>query len=624
MYILEAIPIGSGMPTDTLTYYSKDICNVGDIVSINIGKIKDIKALVIDIDSLANRKQDIKDKSWLTKKINSLVKAQAIDPDLLLAIYHSAIEYILPTGILLSMLITKKVWDRIVNIENINEATFTKDKLSDKRQSETTKTLHIVPTQNELRAIKKENNRANNNKQQYSSDTDQHVYSTPSLDYVLTDNIGSIYIHNPDSSYYQHTHHKRNMYRIIESVISHYNINIEQGIAIDTDNINKIKAKQKIKISIVESIYDLSKVNIIRDEFTYITPLISAVTDRLIRNVYANYLESGTGRILIYANRKGESPLSRCYDCGLDMLCPDCNMPLVLHKSTKSERYYQCHHCDYRLTVDKEIACGHCGGWRIMPIGISTGSIESQLRMHYTFIKNEEELTQTINKNEEQLDKTNTSLNKDTSLKLPIYRLDSETANTPNKINRILASWQAHGGILITNDTGINDRSIAELQASYSIIISLDGLYSLPVADIDMRLLHILNRLNEISKASVYVHTHLSHNAIYNIVDNNKDLQKEIKELKSKIGNKLKIAKIYPYYDTIRVLKSKNISDILEVLHRIKNISIYNTVIEWSTVETKGGDDIIIKVLKSKEADMEPLHMSLYQTLIKENIEFNL
>ncbi len=512
MYILEIMPISKGMPLDTLTYYSKDLINVGDLISVNIKHQKDVRALVIDSDTLINRKQDVKSKDWATKKINIVVRQSLIPAPLLYSIYKASIAYALPTGTILSLLFTKKFWE---NIESKNTLTDSQNKL-------TKSILYIVPTQNEVKYKKK------------LLKGGDIIVSTPCLDSVINENIKEIILSDYESSYYIHPHYKINMGELLMNLILHTGKVPDRAEGVELDvNVGVEFKKEKY-------IYNLDRVEILRDEYKYITPLISAVTDKLINNLYQNLknsvekvneeIRNKKGKILIYTNRKGESPLSRCYDCGLDMLCPNCNMPLVLHKS-KETKYYLCHHCGYRedlqmpnIKAANEIddsriqmtglTCSHCGGWRIMPIGISTGSVEAHLIEKYTFIKN------------------------------LLYRIDHEVTNTDKKVKDILKAWDENGGILITNDKGLFHPEIANLDIAYSIVISLDGMYSIPDTMIEKRILHILNRLNAITRKQVIVHTHLYENTIFKLIEDKENLQINIEKYDEEL--KKKIASISP------------------------------------------------------------------------------
>ncbi len=531
MYILEVIPIVKGLPLDTLTYYSKETVAIGDIVSINIGNRKDVNALVIDADEARNRKQSIKSSDWNTKKINKVKAKNIIESALLISIYKVAvtpdISDKIAVGTLLSLLFTKKIWEKIINVSQDTTINLAENNLVVKNNKVLNKEeidLHIYASKKEI---------PNKNSSPSVSGGVIQFYTTPCLDTLLTYKVNKVTLHNTRSRYYVHAHYRIDMLEIIKNILNDCKIIYEE------------KNEE----------YNLYKINILQDEFEYITPLISAITDRLIRNVYENHKAGGKGKLLIYANRKGESPLSRCYDCGMDLLCPDCKLPLVLHKKNIS-RFYLCHHCKYRIDINneeniesgkldiasdearsafaKQITCKHCHGWRIMPIGISTGSIASHLISHYNFLKKEKGSVDII---------------------LPIFILDRDTASTDKKMNSMLKIWDAEGGILITNDIGIEDRSIKSLMADYSIIISLDGLFSLPDADIETRALDILHNINRMTKNGVYMHTHLVDTSFIKMI---KQIQKVYTESKNiEVYTESKNIEVYTENKSIVEIKLK-------------------------------------------------------------------
>ncbi|MBR3324237.1 primosomal protein N' [Candidatus Saccharibacteria bacterium] len=105
-----------------------------------------------------------------------------------------------------------------------------------------------------------------------------------------------------------------------------------------------------------------------RDEFSrnryFSNSLLKAIT---------NNLESGR-QSLIFHNRRGSSPLTICEDCGEELLCPTCFLPLTLHV----DKYeMQCHTCGYKCRVPS--ACPKCGGSSLIHKGFGTKLLESEL-----------------------------------------------------------------------------------------------------------------------------------------------------------------------------------------------------------------------------------------------------
>ncbi|MBO7657567.1 primosomal protein N' [Candidatus Saccharibacteria bacterium] len=87
----------------------------------------------------------------------------------------------------------------------------------------------------------------------------------------------------------------------------------------------------------------------------------------------ANNLENGR-QSLIFHNRRGSSPLTICEDCGEELLCPTCFLPLTLHVDSYE---MQCHTCGYKCRVPA--ACPKCGGGSLIHKGFGTKLLENEL-----------------------------------------------------------------------------------------------------------------------------------------------------------------------------------------------------------------------------------------------------
>ena len=105
-----------------------------------------------------------------------------------------------------------------------------------------------------------------------------------------------------------------------------------------------------------------------RDDFTknryFSNPLLAAIR----RN-----LDQGQ-QTLIFHNRRGSSPLTICENCGEELMCPNCFLPLTLHIDTYDLR---CHTCGFEMTVPK--GCPKCVHPDLMHKGFGTKLLESEL-----------------------------------------------------------------------------------------------------------------------------------------------------------------------------------------------------------------------------------------------------
>lgn len=81
------------------------------------------------------------------------------------------------------------------------------------------------------------------------------------------------------------------------------------------------------------------------------------------------------GRILLFLNRRGHSPLVLCRDCGYTMQCPGCDVSLVYHSDAKVAR---CHYCQHEEAVPAR--CPKCASARLKLYGFGTQKVEEELR----------------------------------------------------------------------------------------------------------------------------------------------------------------------------------------------------------------------------------------------------
>ena len=96
-------------------------------------------------------------------------------------------------------------------------------------------------------------------------------------------------------------------------------------------------------------------------------------SDRLLASIRDN-LENGR-QTLIFHNRRGTAPLTICENCGEEMLCPNCYLPLTLH----TDGYVlKCHTCGFERAVPKN--CPKCGHPDLLHKGFGTKLLEEELK----------------------------------------------------------------------------------------------------------------------------------------------------------------------------------------------------------------------------------------------------
>ena len=104
---------------------------------------------------------------------------------------------------------------------------------------------------------------------------------------------------------------------------------------------------------------------------------------------------------ILFLNRRGFTHFFRCNQCGYELVCKNCSVPLTYHKS---ENRLRCHYCGWS-TYPPE-SCPQCGSLDIGSSGFGTEYIEAETRAKFPnarivrldtdILKNKEELITTL------------------------------------------------------------------------------------------------------------------------------------------------------------------------------------------------------------------------------------
>jgi primosomal protein N' (replication factor Y) len=96
------------------------------------------------------------------------------------------------------------------------------------------------------------------------------------------------------------------------------------------------------------------------------------ISNRLLRELQIN-IENGE-QALLFLNRRGTARIVLCQDCGWQLLCPRCDLPLTYHGDTHNAR---CHTCGYKTNVPPE--CPVCASTQIIFKSIGTKLIAEEV-----------------------------------------------------------------------------------------------------------------------------------------------------------------------------------------------------------------------------------------------------
>ena len=106
-------------------------------------------------------------------------------------------------------------------------------------------------------------------------------------------------------------------------------------------------------------------------------------------------------QVILFMNRRGFTHFFRCNQCGFELKCKNCSVPLTYHKV---ENRLRCHYCGWS-TYPPE-SCPQCGSFDIGSSGFGTEFIEAETRAKFPnarivrldtdVLKNKEELITTL------------------------------------------------------------------------------------------------------------------------------------------------------------------------------------------------------------------------------------
>src|SRR5690606_1927165 len=108
---------------------------------------------------------------------------------------------------------------------------------------------------------------------------------------------------------------------------------------------------------------------------------ITGDISNLLRESILETIKEGK-QVLIFQNRRGFAPVVECLSCGHSPFCPNCDVPLTLHKFSQ---LLKCHYCGHSQA--KPSKCSNCQSLELDTKGIGTEQIEVQLSSLFPKLK---------------------------------------------------------------------------------------------------------------------------------------------------------------------------------------------------------------------------------------------
>jgi primosomal protein N' (replication factor Y) len=237
------------------------------------------------------------------------------------------------------------------------------------------------------------------------------------------------------------------------------------------------------------------KLEHVKDNFS---PISSELKSEIIKTIGDN------GRVLIYAPRRGYASLFICNNCGHAVKCPNCEIPMRVHRS--SEYILNCHHCSLVTEVPK--SCVNCNSSNMRPAGIiGSQRIYNDLMRYIEFGQMK---------------------------KVPILILDSDVVKNDTEAGEIIDEMSKPGpSILIATAMVLSYRY--DLSFDLVGITSIDALSNFTDFRTEEKLLITLNKLLDFNPSKCLLQTSKIDNRINSVIisgDVTKFYDRELKDRK--------------------------------------------------------------------------------------------
>ncbi len=507
MKIVEVIPISRGIHKESLSYFTAHDVSPGAIVKVPL-RGKTVNALVIASQPAENIRLELKNSTFAYKKTTSLVSESLLSVPFMKAVEKTAEYHVATLGSLLSSLVPKIILENAADLGGTKTVERTAQRLhgailqtdDDDRFSHYRSLIReefargrsvflCLPTMSDIkraemllekgiseysyifhgRMKKKElidrwTNLANESHPIVIIATGQFL-SVPRTD------IGTIILERENSKSYKSISRPFTDIRIFAEMFSkEINARLVYGdTLLRTETVSRYRNDElgeispptlRIQTSAEQRIIDMRKIKTAKK----FEPISTDLYNLILRS------REKSEQLVIFASRRGLSPLTVCADCGTVVTCRTCRVPTILHTKNE-ERYFLCHRCGEKRDANEK--CISCTSWRLQTLGVGIELIADEITQKFP----------------EQ----------------NIVRFDSDTVKThAQAISIIKKFYDTPGGILIGTEMMLNylDQKIQNVA-----IASIDSMFSMPDFRIREKILSLLIRLRALAQKNFYIQT---------------------------------------------------------------------------------------------------------------------
>lgn len=515
MFLVSVIPFASSLPSEELSYFTKEKLDRGTLVKVPIRK-KSVFAVVQTCTALKDAKASIRRAPFEIKKVDQVVAKDFFTDNFINAINLTASEYALPLSQVFEAFVSKKLLETCVSCPSVKTR-------KNKTRAGSTRTAIEAPLQSRLNLYKASieaffqkgasvfllvpDMATGENIQKHFSEMfpetrffhsslsqkkfDQELQSiahtkspslviaTPLFLSLPLGNIGLIILEEENKETYRRIKRPYIDTRIFSEhfaksscvplILGSSLLRTETMLDIEKSSTTRsVSSEKSIALPKKVDLIDMKKYRKDEDGFqVFGANSLRALKKATLQNK----------KIFLYTVRKGIAGVTLCRDCGTMIYCPTCTTPLVLENSSKG-RKFTCRKCGHRERADskEKILCTNCGGFRLEAFGIGTEKVEEVVRLLFPDV--------------------------------PVFRIDSNQTKTHRRAQKTADKWhgasQETAAILIGTEMSLK---YLEGGADLSIIVSLDSLFAIPNFRMNVKIFSILTLIAENTKRALYIQT---------------------------------------------------------------------------------------------------------------------
>ncbi len=513
MKIITAIPIAKGISRQELSYFTSKNISPGMLISIPVRK-KLLPALVISSQEMKKIKTGIKKSDFPLKPIADIRSKNFLRPEFLEACREIADYFVSPAGAVIKDFIPQAVLLSAPDFENSEPRAETRHEITVLQQQKEERmrsyksivreefarnhsVFLCVPSSSDLEEISGEIKKGIEKYSMILSGEmpakkiaelwrsalkEKHpvlIIATRLFLGLPRNDLGALIIERSWSSFYKLPGRPYlDIRKSAEIIASKLKIKLVfGGSVIRSEDFfrNNLAHSQRIPAQAEQVLVDLKKGAEKEKTFQIISPELENILKEAIRK---------NERSILFASRRGYSPLIVCQECQRAILCKNCDAPLALHNGKiAGKNKFVCHKCLGESAA--AMKCPYCQSWQLGNFGAGVQKIKEEIAKKISGAK--------------------------------IFRLDSDTAKTKKAGRQIAEKFlSAPGGILIGTEMIFSFiRQLADRPVENSAAVVIDPLFSLPDFRINEKIFQTLLRLRGLAKKTFLIQTRLPEMEIF-------------------------------------------------------------------------------------------------------------